>query len=147
MTRIKALEEAVKTAGIVAAGIADSDLRRIAFDRVLEHLLTQTEIGFSRQKANVRRAESSVAARRTTGRGAAAYAGPSSWVEKLLDEGYFSEARTITDVVREVKASGHSVKSKDVSFPLVRLVRLKKLRRVQRVDPTLQRNVWVYTNY
>jgi hypothetical protein len=127
--------------------IAETDLRRVAFDRLLEFLLTNSELRemtldaqASREKPAKQRGKPKTNPRRPI-------EGPSSWVESMVDEGFFATPKGIASVVERVSAMGHSVQSKDVTFPLVQLVQRKRLRRERGSDGKTKRPVWIYTNY
>ena len=139
---------AIKRAESLVASLADEKLRAVAFEIVLQRIIGEGDLSqprVSTEKARTQpRAESHEQPRVKPSR---AKNGPSAWVEDLHKEGFFSTPKTITDVVAEVRSRGHHVASKDVTFPLVRLVDLKRVRRRPGQSGKSQREVWVYTNF
>ncbi len=139
---------AIRRAESLVVAVVDEKLRSVAFEVLLQRILTEG-VQIAPRSSVHKATESLISApleKRTMGRPKVKN-GPSEWLEDLHGEGYFSTPRTITEVVSEVAAKGHHVKSKDVSFPLIRLVGLKKLRRVRKQVGESNREVWVYTNY
>lgn len=145
--REDSIRVAIATAERAVAPIADLELRRIAFERVLDHLLRIADTPLAGEGPTPKSPGPKSALRGGSNNRAAPSTGPSAWIERLQSDGFFAEPRTITDTVAQVRALGHAVESKDITFPLVRMVRLRRLRREQKPEPHLRRKVWVYTNY
>jgi hypothetical protein len=143
MTSVEDLRRTIQTAELAVADIDDQDLRRIAFDRVLQHLLL-TQGGHHAAGASV-----ALVARQPSARGSPAKQvdGPSAWVADLQREEFFKSPKTITDVVQAVKAAGHNILSKDVTYPLEQMARKEILRREKEVTAESKRKVWVYRKY
>jgi hypothetical protein len=141
------VRELVEASLACTAEIKDESLRAVAFAKVLEFMLRSNDWAAPATAAN--RGESLRQAPKATHAEAVGSSadGPSSWIEGLESEGFFREPRSITDVVGRVKADGHSVLSKDVTYPLVRLVRMRKLRRIQTTPKGGGRAIWMYQTY
>jgi len=143
MSTVEDLRHAVQTARLVTADIDEMDLRRLAFDRVLEHLLATQEGHLAAGPRSVdviqRLPPREIRLKRATG--------PSAWVADLHAEGFFKAPKTITKVVDAVKAMGHNILSKDVTYPLEQMARRKVLRREKEITNESKRRVWVYRDY
>lgn len=142
--------KAVRRAESIVSGLIDPALRSVAFEQVLGSILSGARSSHP-VRAQTRASSippSKTEPRKDLQRGTVA-GGPSAWVERLQEEGYFTEARTITDVVESIRATGHNVLSKDVTYPLVRLVApaVRKLRRERQQIGGRGKKVWVYRNY
>lgn len=141
------IREAIQAALDVTSDIKDATLRSVAYQVVLGHLL-QTGLtsdleevarrGVSGHKKGDRAPTSAAPVPRD---------GPSKWVMSLVDEGYFREPRQIGDVVRRLAEVGHTVLSKDVSYPLARFCELRILRRVKSGKDESGKKSWVYSPY
>ena len=98
-------------------------------------LLTRFDSPPSEPKAKGRRKKTSsrepAASRKGTG-------GPQTLIRGLIDEGFFSQKRTINEVQSELEQQGHIYPLHSLSTPLVRLVRARKLRRFK------EKEQWVY---
>jgi hypothetical protein len=142
------LTDLVKRAERIAATLSDQKLRQITFELVLSQLLRTESIS---PEVSTGRSTESRHAKRPAKEGAVRDRrrpddGPSEWVETLFDEQFFQSPKSIAAVVERVKAMGHNILSKDVTFPLVRLVKLRKLRRQRGTNGTSKRLVWLYGN-
>ena len=140
--RLRAL---VHQAELATSNVSDPELRKSAFETVLAKLL----VGTAQEPPSV----SPPPAGETThshpkkARKIRTVTGPSKWVEEILGEGYFSQQRSLTDVTNRVCELGHHVKSKDVTYPLLRLVAQKKLRRSRQELAGGKRGDWIYARY
>lgn len=66
--------------------------------------------------------------------------GPQTLIQELINDGFFDEKRTISDVQKELAGQGHIYALNGLSSPLVRLVRSRDLRRIK------EGTKWVYVN-
>lgn len=137
------LLKVVQTAESIASHVADPELRSIAFDRLLQRLLRGADSALELERTEVARrpAPSPRSPRRT------AKEGPTAWVESLRAEAFFSEPKTLSNVVERVRALGHNIESKNVTDPLEKLVQAKILRRERTAGNGGKRGVWSYSNY
>lgn len=141
------LTRVVRIAEEAASAVGDPTLRAVAFDRILQYFLhsgTSTDFAVSHPIKAARHESPGPIADTTR---APRDSGPTAWVESLRLEKFFSQPRTIGDVVESVRALGHNIQSKDVTFPLTRLVQLHKLRRVRKASASGDRGQWIYTDY
>ena len=100
-----------------AGGVKDPKLRRLAFDRVLSHLLELSSRGGSRTQ------------RRAAGGPGVRGVGPLGYVEELVRDGFFAEPKTIGDVRGEIARRGRQVPVTSLSGPLQKLCQGRRLRR------------------
>jgi hypothetical protein len=128
--------------------ISEADIRRVAFQTVLAHLL-QNSTTVDGAPVEQGRLSRRVAKEETTRRAPTRRVldGPSAWVAKLIEEGFFTKPRQIGDVVNRLGEVGHTVLSKDVSYPLAHFCDLRLLRRTRTGKDSRGRAVWSYTNY
>lgn len=142
------IREFVEVATRSTKDIPDPELRKAAFQTVLTHLL-----GSLRTDGTAVSRTPKVTPRPTDARSAESSRprrvkeGPSAWVAKLIEEGFFVKPRLIGDVVNRLGEVGHTLLSKDVSYPLARLCDLRRLRRTRSGKDKKGKTVWSYTNY
>lgn len=103
--------------------IADSELKKIAFDRVLERLL---QIGFLKSGEETQKAKSS---KNKNDKDNSSKPGPKTWVRELVDEDFFTTPRTNGAIRLALDERGHILKATDLTNPLDGLVKEKVLRR------------------
>jgi hypothetical protein len=107
------------------AAVKDPDLKRIAFQKVLDDLLGSSgskDISLAaptkkRQATNKLKAKSS-------SRG-----GPKAYIDELIGEGFFKKPKTISQVKAELENRGHHIPLTSLSGPLQRLCQGRALRR------------------
>lgn len=141
------LSELVRRAYQISSVVDEPILRGHAFDAILNHLIdltSKTRPDAAPRETDAPKSSPPHETVESTRRPPAI--GPSRWVENLFEEGFFKTTKTIADVVERLKSEGHNILSRDVTFPLVRLVRLHKLRRQRGIDGESKRQVWIYGN-
>ncbi len=134
---IKQAEEAV-------ANVKDERLREIAFERVLDHLLSGTDdqAGSGHQiktevhKSKLTRKESAKPA-----------SGTLAWLADLHEEGFFKEPKSLKDILEELSNRSHLLKSTDLTWPLQKLCHDKMLRRRQQVPAEGGHKVFHWYNW
>jgi hypothetical protein len=114
-------EEAVKS-------VKDPELRRVAFEKILAHLLADAE-GAPALGSTSKTKPAPTKARAPSKRAPSAKSGPKARVEELVDEGYFKKQRTIADVKTELANQGHHIPLTSLSGPLQSLTKERRLRR------------------
>jgi hypothetical protein len=125
-------EYAAKVAEAEAAvkSVKDPELRRVAFEKILAHLLGN---GSAEASARERLSKKPLLPVRRTKkvsrRPSSPKAGPKARVEELVAEGYFSKQRTIADVKTELANRSHHIPLTSLSGPLQALTRERRLRR------------------
>lgn len=117
------LMQIVSEAEKAVNNIADSELKQIAFDRILEHLL---EIGLPKSDAGPKKTRVSTAKVEKT---SSSKSGPKTWIQELVDEGFFKTPRTNSVIRKALDERGHILEATNLTSPLDRLVTEKVLRR------------------
>jgi hypothetical protein len=132
--------ELVAQAEKAVAGVKDPELKRIAFQKVLEELLGGGGEAPVARKASKKKAPKAQGVKR------ARAGGPQGHLEELIDEGFFGKPKTITNVKAELENRGHHIPLTSLSGPLQRLCQRKKLRR-QRLKTTGKKQAFAYSNW
>jgi hypothetical protein len=136
--------EMVKQAEAAVASIRDSDLKNIAFSKVLDALLAQREHpkehGSVKVAAVVGKRTAKSASKRTEKRG-----GPVAYVEELIDDGFFKAPKTLAAVKAELANRGHHIPLTALSGPMQRLCQRRQLRRQKLVEGNKQ--VFTYSHW
>ncbi len=114
-------------------GIKDPELKRIAFQKILEELLG----GHGGQTARAdRKAQPAGGTRAKATRG-----GPRAYIREMIEEGFFKKQKALPDVKAELENRGHHIPLTSLSGPLQQLCKAKELRR-QKSDGR-----FVYSNW
>ena len=120
---------AAKVAEAVAAvkSVKDPELRRVAFEKILEHLLE----GGSSPAAPGKKAspKPKVSKRSSKRRTSSSGKGPKARLVALVEEDYFKKQRTIAEVKAELANRGFHIPLTSLSGPLQTLTRERRLRR------------------
>jgi hypothetical protein len=128
MKKQKPYAELVAEAEKAVALIKDPELRRVAFERILDDLLSGSgdssirDVSLPKPKGRSRKGLEP-AARKTTRRG------PKGYVLELVEDGFFRKPKTIAEVKAELANRGHHIARTSLSGPLQSLCQDKKLRR------------------
>jgi hypothetical protein len=143
--RVVEAEAAVKS-------VKDPELRRVAFQKILEHLLQ----GDARSSATPRKKSGGSAGRPPAeaktggakGRDSASRKGPKGRLVELVEEGFFKKQRTIAEVKTELANRGHHIPLTSLSGPLQSLTQDRRLRR-QKVPSTGKgsKTTYAYSNW
>jgi len=128
--KIKIAEDAVKE-------MMDPELKKIAFQTVLQNLLAAeaAEITADSEKKPAKEASKRKMPK-----------GPKGRIELLVTEGFFSKQRSLNEVKTELENHTWYHSMTDISPSLVRLVQDKVLRRVKVAEKT-GKLVWKYSNW
>jgi hypothetical protein len=136
----KPYSEIVTQAENAVAAVKDAELRRVAFERVLNDLLAGEHgtsghpmAGASRSKAKGSTAPPRKAKRR---------GGPQAHVEELVEDGFFKKPKTISAVKAELENRGHHIPLTSLSGPLQKLCQTKALRRQKADGKTFSYSNW-----
>lgn len=121
----KPYAELVAQAEQAVAGVKDAELRRVAFERVLNDLLTGSDESRKTKRrtgAQVGKSESRKSAEKKR-------SGPQSYIEEMVEDGFFEKPRTISEVKAELENRGHHIPVTSLSGPMAKLCQKKMLRR------------------
>ncbi len=117
-------KELVIKAEAAVAAVKDTELRKVAFERILDRLLSPAaNAGHTRTRNETSRATFS------NSNLPKAKKGPTSYVEELIKDGFFKQQRTIGEVRAELANHGHHVPTTSLSGPLQTQCQHKRLRR------------------
>lgn len=128
-------------------GVKDPELRRVAFDKVLERLMSNSEghVRVKKKKSgtNQRRDEST-----RTRAAPQEPRGPKAYISQLIEDGFFRHQKTIADVKSELANRGYHIPRTALSGPLQSLTRERRLRRQKvRVNEKGAKAIFAYSNW
>lgn len=122
--------------------IKDPELRRVAFERVLDDLLS----GGGTATPDARPARGATRSKRAAAKAPAR--GPKGYVRELVEENFFKRPKTIAQVKAELANRGHHIAITSLSGPLQSLCQERVLRRHKAKagdkakKPTYNYSVW-----
>lgn len=124
------------------SGVKDPELKRIAFQKVLDELLTgggaaRAANGKGSAKTNRRPAAKS-AKKKTTG--------PKAYIMEMVEDDFFKKPKPMGEVRDELGNRGHHIPLTSLSGPLQGLCREKILRR-QKAVGSGKKKTFVYSNH
>lgn len=141
MAKAPNYSELVELAERAVQGLKDPELKRIAFQKVLEELLgsgssvPQSSTGPAGKRRSEKKAVSKNAPRPK------AQAGPMNHVRELVEDGFFKKPKAISDVKVELENRGHHIPLTSLSGPMQKLCKQRQLRR-QRTDGRFEYSNW-----
>ena len=122
--------------------VTDPELKRIAFQKVLDDLLGDGGPAGSKSATGSNKAKSKKRSGGSKVRSKSGGGGPRAYIRELIEEGFFKKPKTITEVKAELGNRGHHIALPALSTPLLRLCRQKELRRQKG-----EKNTFVYSNW
>jgi hypothetical protein len=138
---VKQAEQAVK-------GVADPELRRVAFEKILAALLEKSEVGSNSGRHKAKKTASSSDS--TAEKADRKIQGPKAYIRELVDEGFFSKPKSLPQVKAELENRGHHIAVTSLSGPLQALCQDKLLRRQKSSAPGKggkQRQAYTYSEW
>lgn len=141
MTNRPDYAEVVSQAERAVASVKDPELRRIAFQKVLDDLLGGSVAPGVRASGPARKKSAS-----QTGQKKASRTGTQAYVEELVSDDFFKKQKTIAHVKAELENRGHHIPLTSLSGPLQKLCQRKKLRR-QRIKTSDKKQTFAYSNW
>ena len=110
----------VAQAEAAVAAVKDPELKRVAFQKVLDDLLGTRPAPEARQKP--RRTRSGRSSKGSTAtKKSVARIGPQGYVQLMVDDGFFKKPKTIAQVKAELENQGHHIALSSLSGPLQKL--------------------------
>ncbi len=104
------------------SSIKDEKLKSIAFERLINHILSNEATKTNGKKVkNVKEKAGEGAKKKIEG--------PKAWLIELVDENFFHAPKSSNDIREELEARGHHLNATDLTFPLQKLCHEKRLRR------------------
>jgi hypothetical protein len=123
MTTQKKYADLVAQAEKAVSSVKDPELKRAAFEKVLDDLLTAGAPAQAKAPARAPRGRTEAPATRKRSRG------PSGYIEELIEDGFFKKPKTISNVRAELGNRGHHIPLTSLSGPLQNLCKRRLLRR------------------
>ena len=123
--------------------LKDPELKRIAFEKILEDLMRGGEKHAAPPAATKR-------STRTGGKAAkprAARGGTISYIRELIEGLFFKKPKTIADVKVELENRGHHIPMTSLSGPLQSLCQSRELRRHRAEGSSGTKKTFVYSNW
>lgn len=117
------LQEIISEAEEITSKITDPEIRKVAFDRILQYLLqnnlsTVSPVKTTQNDEKVKPKKDSTVK-----------AGTKTWLEELIEEEFFKTPKSSKNILEALNERGHILKSTDITGALALLVKEKKLRR------------------
>jgi len=125
-------------------GVKDPELRRVAFEKILDDLLSKSSGTGTR--AVIPKAPIGHAKPPAKGKGRSKAGGPQAYVEELIEDDFFKKPKTISEVKVELSNRGHHIPRTSLSGPLQKLCRKKALRR-HKTSGKGGKQAFVYSNW
>jgi|SRR6202165_6314351 len=114
----------VEQAERAVSSVKDPELKRAAFERVLEDLLAKRT-----GKATLSKGRPAKPTKLGAGKSAKGKTGPLAYIEELVADGFFKKPKTIAEVKAELSNRGHHIAITSLSGPLQKLCQRRVLRR------------------
>lgn len=141
MTTERNYAELVSQAEKAVAAVKDPELKRVAFQKVLDDLLA-LQSGAAPRKSSAEKKPRPVASTKTK----TAKSGPQAYVEEMTEDGFFKKPKTIAQVKAELENRGHHIPLTSLSGPLQKLTQRRVLRR-QRSKASGNKETFVYSEW
>jgi hypothetical protein len=110
--------------------VKDPELRRVAFEKILETLLERKIPGHGSARDSQRSSTPNQVLRNAGGQPTSrVQSGPKGYVEELIADSFFKEERTIAQVKSELANRGRHIALTSLSGPLQKLTQERRLRR------------------
>jgi hypothetical protein len=148
MPRHSNYAEIVSQAEKAVASVNDPELKRAAFEKILEDLLDKGSDGAeipTESRRSIRSIKRTAKASRKRAAGAKNRKGPQSYLGELVDDDFFRKPKTIAEVKAELGNRGHHIAMTSLSGPLQKLCQRRTLRR-QRVKKGTKQT-FIYSNW
>lgn len=141
MTAERNYTELVAQAEKAVANVKDPELKRVAFQKVLDDLLTLQSGAVPRKSAAAKKAPSG-----SERKVKAAKSGPQVYIGEMVGDGFFKKPKTIAQVKAELENRGHHIPLTSLSGPLQKLTQRRVLRR-QRSKTSGKKQTFVYSEW
>ena len=141
MTTHPDYSELVAQAEKAVAGVKDPELKRIAFQKVLDDLIGSPGTPAAKQTAASKKQPARAQKIKRHPK-----AGTQAYVDELVEEGFFKKPKTIAHVKAELQNRGHHIPLTSLSGPLQKLCQRRKLRR-QKLKTSGNKQTFAYSNW
>lgn len=143
MAHPKDYSEIVAQAEKAVTSVKDPELRRVAFQKVLEDLLQE---GTSVTTTTTNKPKAKKLAGPSSGSRKNAKGGVNSYIDELVTEGFFKKQKTISELKAELENRGHHIPMTSLSGPLQRKCQQRVLRR-QKIKTSEKKQTFGYSNW
>jgi hypothetical protein len=133
----------VEQAENAVGAVRDPELKRIAFQKILESLLLSAE---ERDPTPIEKQPPLHPKVKAPGAKRKGRAGTALYLSELIDEGFFHKPKTIAQVKAELENRGHHIPLTSLSGPLQKKCQTRLLRR-QKVKTTGKKDTFAYSNW
>jgi len=134
----KKYAELVAQAENAVFSVKDPELKRAAFEKVLDDLLAAETSGSSKSEQHAPRPRSETQSKRSSG--------PSEYIEELIGEKFFKKPKTISQVKAELANRGRHIPLTSLSGPLQKLCQRRLLRR-HKAKTTGKKQIYNYSEW
>jgi hypothetical protein len=132
----------VHEAEVAVAAVKDPELKRVAFEKILDQLLhSKTGAPNPRVPAGPVKSQKMIAPHKATGK-----TGPRAYIEELIADEFFRQQKTLAQVKAELANRGHHIPQTSLSGPLQNLCKARQLRR-QKSKANGDKPAYFYSNY
>jgi hypothetical protein len=131
----KTFSKVFEDAESAVSGIKNEKLREIAFEKLVNHLLTDqsktSEDNSEEEKFKKKKSKK----KRTVSKGSNSVTdkskidGPKAWLRELITEGFFKKLKSSSNIREELETRSHHLKASDLTLPLESLCHERLLRR------------------
>ena len=116
--------QVVAQAEAAVAGVKDPELKRIAFQKVLDDLLSSPSKPPAKKRSTRAARSSGDPPLRKKVKG-----GPQTYLDEMVEEEFFKKPKTIAQVKAELENRGHHIPLTSLSGPMQRMCQRRVLRR------------------
>ena len=131
MSDIKDYSKLIEQAEKAVSSVKDESLRKIAFEKLLSHLLSDNSEDDEDidDRPKLKKTKSKSSGHSDKRKSKAKKEGPKGWLRELVAEGFFSKPKSSSDILEELENRSHHLQATDLTRPLQLLCHEKLLRR------------------
>jgi membrane protein involved in colicin uptake len=129
----KSYSDLVAQAASAVSAIKDPELKRVAFEKVLDDLLADATGPPPAADQSTGKRKTVSPGKKTSSGSASRHGGPFAYITELIEDKFFAKVKTMGEVKAELENRGHHIPFTSLSGPLQRLCQKKQLRR-QKMD-------------
>lgn len=142
---VENLQKKLELAQESVSKLTDESLKAIAFKVILETLLKTEDIAVFALEQSIDDSPKEI--KKPAQEKKSSLKGPKGRIEALIEDGFFNEKRTISEIKEALEARTWYHRQEDLSPQLVRLVKEKKLRRIKEPEKEGGKLIWRYSNW
>jgi hypothetical protein len=118
-----------KEAEAAVAAVKDPELKRLAFEKILQTMLDGGSFGSTKPADKEKKTANGPRPSTVSRQSRRPQGGPKTRIETLVDDGFFKKPKTIAEVKAELANRGHHIALTSLSGPLQKLTQDRRLRR------------------